>query len=147
MKFTKVISESGKEPSLMKRSHAKLWIKIIILAIFGTLFSLTLRCDVLSGIIELQTLLILFFPSLIIGIWLRKLVPLQIYKEFSHITFSFDKIYFAIILLLFIVKKVCQYMQVQLILADIAMIIILGLMIGRIIGLFYRVAKLKKEFF
>ncbi len=147
MKFTKVITESGKEPSLLKRSYAKLWIKIIILAIFGTLFSISIHCDVLNGIIDLQTLVILFFPSLIIGIWLRKLVPLQIHKEFSHITFSFDKIYFAIILLLFIVKKVCQYMQVQLILADIAMIIILGLMIGRIIGLFYRVAKLKKKFF
>ena len=147
MKFTKVITESGKEPSKMKRSRAKLWIKIIILAVFGTLFSLSIHSDVLKGTIDLQTLLLLFVPSFIIGIWLRNLVPLQIHKEFSHITFSFDKIYFVIILLLFIIKKACQYMQIQLILADVAMIIILGLMTGRIIGLFYRVAKLKKEFF
>ena len=147
MRFTKVITKIGKEPSVMKRSAAKLWIKIIILAIFGTLFTLSIHNDVTNGIIELQTLFVMFLPSFIIGIWLRKLVPVQIYKEFSQITFSFDRIYFAIILLLFIVKKTCQFMQVQLVFADFAMIIILGLMIGRIIGLIYRVAKLKRKFF
>ena len=147
MKFAKIISDNSKEPSVMKRSTAKLWIKIIILLVFGTLFSISIYKDVMEGDISYFTLVALFVPSFIIGIWLRKLVPISIYKEFSQLTFSFDKIYFAIILILFIMKKTCEYMQMKHSIADASMVIILGLMLGRIIGLSYRVARIKKEFF
>ena len=147
MKFAKIISDNSKEPSVMKRSTAKLLIKIIILLVFGTLFSISIYKDVMEGDISYFTLIALFIPSFIIGIWLRKLVPISIYKEFSQLTFSFDKIYFAIILILFIMKKTCEYMQMKHSIADASMVIILGLMLGRIIGLSYRVARIKKEFF
>ncbi|MCK5847526.1 MAG: hypothetical protein KAG84_08805 [Bacteroidales bacterium] len=142
-RYTKIISDGQKEPSVMKRSKAKMWIKIIVLIIFTSLFTHSLYIDLQKGYINYQVISFAFIPSIIIGLWLRKLVPLQVHKKFSHITFSFDKIYFVIILLLYITKKVCQIMDIQHIIGDISMVIIIGLMLGRVIGLFIRLKRIR----
>ena len=144
-KYTKIISDGDSEPSVMKRSRAKMWIKIVMLIIFTSLFSHALLLDLQKGYINYQIIISVIIPSLFIGLWLRKIVPLQVHTKFSHITFSFDKIYFAIIIILFAIKKTCQIMDIQHILGDISMVIIIGLMIGRVIGLFMRIKKLKIE--
>ena len=142
-KYTEIISDGENEPSVMKRSRAKMWIKIIMLIIFTSLFTHALLLDLQKEHISYQIIIFTIIPSLAAGLWLRKIVPLQVHTKFAHITFSFDKIYFAIIIMLFSIKKYCQIMDIQHILGDISMVIIIGLMMGRVIGLFIRLKKLR----
>jgi hypothetical protein len=61
----------------------------------------------------------------------------------QHITMSFDRIYFGVILLLVIFKAVAGRLPGMAVWADLAMCVILGLMIGRLSGICLRVRDLK----
>src|SRR5512136_303243 len=93
-------------PPVMKRSRAKLWIRTGILAVFGTLFAYLLYRDMAAGIFHWTWALAVFLPCLAIGFFMRGLVPMQVHPASQHITMSFDRIYFAVILLLVIAKAV-----------------------------------------
>jgi hypothetical protein len=132
-------------PKFMKRSKAKIWIRTVILAVFGTLFGLNLFRDMQSGIFPPLVgvgLLLVFLP---IGFWMRKLVPMQVHVAARQITFSFDKIYFILIWVLVIGKAISSYLLHYPVPADILMCIILGLMSGRLSGICLRVHRLKME--
>jgi hypothetical protein len=129
----------------MKRSRAKLWIRTGILAVFGTLFAYLLYRDMASGVFHWTWALMAFLPFLVIGFFMRGLVPMQVHPESQHITMSFDRIYFAVILLLVIVKAVAGRVPGLAVWADVAMCVILGLMIGRLTGICLRVRDLKTQ--
>lgn len=127
----------------MKRSRAKLWIRAGILAVFGTLFGYLLYRDVAGGVYHWAWALAVFLPFLAVGFFMRTLVPMQVHPASQHITMSFDRIYFAVILLLVIVKAVAGRAPGLGVWADVAMCVILGLMIGRLSGICLRVRDLK----
>jgi len=135
----------NKTPPIMKQSRAKLWIRTFILLIFGTLFFLALRRDVANGLFRWSWGLFCFLPCLGVGFWMRRLVPMQVHIASRCITFSFDRIYFSIILFLVILKVIAGHTPVIAVVADIVMCVILGLMIGRISGICIRVRDLKKQ--
>ena len=138
------VSHAQTIPSLMKQSRTKLWIRTGILAVFGTLFGLTLYHDIGGGSFQWLWAGIVFVLCLPIGFWMSKLVPMQIHPASRHITLSFDRIYFALIVVLVIVKAVAGNLLSVAMVADIAMCIILGLMIGRLSGVCLRVHDLKQ---
>jgi hypothetical protein len=132
-------------PKFMKRSKAKIWIRTVILAVFGTLFGLNLIGDMQAGIFSPLLGMGLIFACLPVGFWMRKLVPMQVHLAFRQITFSFDKIYFILIWVLVIGKAISSYLLHYPVPADILMCIILGLMTGRLSGICLRVHRLKVE--
>ena len=76
---------------------------------------------------------------------MRDLVPMQVHLTSKHITMSFDKIYFAVILTLVIGKLVAGRFFGLTVLADVIICAILGLMTGRLGGIGVRVRGLKRE--
>ncbi len=139
------IPDSDKTPPIMKRSRAKIWIRTGILAVFGTLFGLTIYHDIVSGTFYWLWALTAFLLCLPVGFWMRKFVPMQIHPTSQHVTLSFDRVYFASIVLLVIVKTIAGNISSIMILADFAMCMILGLMIGRLSGIGLRVRNLKRK--
>lgn len=136
----------GKDaPPVRKQSQAKLLIKTGIFLIFGTLFGLALYHDLTAGVFHFTWALLAFVPCLGIGYSLSRLVPMQVYRDLGIITMSFDRIYFAIILVLVAVKAAGGKLLHIPMLADIIMCIILGLMVSRIGGIGLRVHSLKKS--
>lgn len=112
---------------------------------FGALFALALYPDMASGRFHWSWALMVLLPCLVIGFWMSKLVPMQIHPASQHVTFSFDFIYFALILLLVIAKTITGWVPGMVIWADIIMCAILGLMIGRLSGICLRVRHLKSR--
>lgn len=139
-------SDDKKTPPLMKQSRAKIWIRAVIFFIFFTLFGLALYKDIKIGYFSVLWALVTFVPCLGIGFWMSGLVPMQVHRESQVITFSFDRIYFALILLLVVLKGVAGKVFAVIILADLIMCVILGLMFGRLSGICLRVRKLKSSF-
>ncbi len=136
-------AETQAAPHVFKRSRAKLWIRTGILAVFGTLFGLALYRDISSGAFRWWWALAAFGLCLVAGFWMRKLVPMQIHRASQHITLSFDRVYFGLILLLVVAKAVAGRVPGLGLWSDVVMCIILGLMIGRLSGICLRVRRLK----
>lgn len=130
-------------PPVMRRSKAKIWVRTGILAVFGTIFGLILYHDISSGVFRWWWGLGPFLLCLPVGFWMRKLVPMQVYPATRHVTLSFDRIYFTIIVLLVIIKALAGEVLKVTILADVVMCVILGLMIGRLSGICLRVRDLR----
>ena len=139
------ISRPQATPPFMQQSRAKIWIRTGILAVFGTLFGLTLYHDIEAGSFQWLWASIVFLLCLPIGFWMRKWVPMQVHPASRHVTLSFDRIYFALIVVLVIIKAVAGNILSVAIVADVAMCVILGLMIGRLSGVCLRVHDLKQE--
>ncbi len=139
------ISDAREAPPVMKRSRAKIWIRTGILALFGALFGLALYRDMTSGVFSWWWAVAVFVPSLGAGFWMSRLVPMQVHLASRQITFSFDRIYFVLILLLVIAKAVSGRLPGLEIWADVIMCLILGLMIGRLSGICLRVRGLKRQ--
>lgn len=132
-------------PPLFKQSRAKLWIRTGILAVFGTLFGLALFRDISAGVFRWTWGLMAFLPSLAVGYWLKRWVPMQVHVATRCITLSFDRIYFSLILILVIARAVAGRVHFMGLWSDIIMCVILGLMIGRLSGICLRVRNLKRE--
>lgn len=78
---------------------------------------------------------------------MSKLVPMQVHSFHQIITISFDRAYFGLILILVIIKDLAgDFLRIN-VMADVIMCIILGLMIGRLCGIYLRVNYLKKTEF
>lgn len=135
----------GAAPPLMKRSRAKLWMRTVILAIFGTLFGLALYRDIVAGTFHWLWACAVLLLSLPAGFWLSRLVPMQVHPASQHVTLSFDRIYFALILLLVIVKAIAGRISGLALLTDLIMCTILGLMVGRLSGICLRVRDLRQS--
>ena len=138
-----IAAVSRKRPHVLKQSRAKLWIRTAILIIFGTIFTIALYGDITSGKFNYSWALSAFLPCLVIGFWMRRWVPMHIHIASKLITFSFDKIYFSLILFLVIIKVISERIQGLTFWDDVIMCVILGLMIGRLCGICLRVRKLK----
>jgi len=128
-----------------KQSGGKIWIRTILLVIFGTLFGISLYHDMLDGIFSHALALLALLPCLAIGFWMSRLVPMHIHPEQKMITFSLDKIYLVLIWVLVIGKLVTSRLLNLPVWSDVAMCIILGLMSGRLSGICLRVRALKIE--
>ncbi|MBW2609191.1 MAG: hypothetical protein JRC68_02475 [Deltaproteobacteria bacterium] len=131
----------------MKQSRAKIWIRTVILFIFGTIFIIALYQDIKSGIFHITWALLVFFPSTVTGFLMRGFVPMHVHQAYRRITFSFDHIYFTLILLLVIAKVFTGQVPGLTIWTDIIMCVILGLMSGRLSGICLRVRDLKTRHF
>lgn len=139
------VSNSLETPSTFKQSRTKLWIRTVILTVFGTLFTLTLYPDMASGVFSWKLGLIIFLLCLTIGFWMSRLVPMGVHQASKHITLSFDRLYFSLIILLVLIKAVTSRVSGMQIWSDIVMCVILGLMIGRLSGICLRVRALKVQ--
>ncbi len=139
------VSGSDQAPSAFKQSRTKLWIRTLILVIFGTLFALALYPDIVTEVFPWLWAVAIFLPCLAIGFWMRRLVPMQVHMSSQHITLSFDRIYFTLIVLLVLVKAIAGRVSGLQVWADTAMCVILGLMIGRLSGICLRVRGLKVQ--
>ena len=137
------IANTDQVPAVRKRSRAKIWLRTGILAIFGTLFGLSLYRDVAAGQFLWIWGLAVFLLCLPVGFELRKLVPMQVHLVSRHITMSFDRLYFALILTLVLGKAVTGQMLHLPIWSDVLMCAILGVMVGRLSGICLRVRDLK----
>ena len=134
-----------KEPAMMKRSRAKLWVRTGIFIFFAILFSFALYEDISAGIFPLWAGVIIFIPAVAFGFWMSRFVPMQVHLYHQHITFSFDRIYFILILTLVIIKIAASKFPGWEVLADSIMVFILGMMVGRIGGIGLRVRGLKEQ--
>jgi len=76
---------------------------------------------------------------------MRALVPMQVHPASQHITISFDRIYFGVILCLVIFKAIAGRVPGLAVWADLVMCVILGLMIGRLTGICLRVRDLRVQ--
>jgi hypothetical protein len=133
------------KPPVMKRSRAKLWVRTGIFVIFTILFAVALYEDISGGIFPLWAAVVIFIPAVGFGFWMSRFVPMQVHLAHQHITFSFDRIYFVLILALVVVKIAASKSLGWTILADAIMVFILGMMLGRIGGIGLRVRSLKKD--
>ena len=133
------------KPPVMKRSRAKLWVRTGIFVIFTILFVVALYEDISAGVFSLWAAVVIFIPAVGFGFWMSRFVPMQVHLAHQHITFSFDRIYFVLILALVIVKIAASKSLGWEILADSIMVFILGMMLGRIGGIGLRVRSLKKD--
>ena len=140
-----IVTELQAAPPAMSRSRAKLWIRTGILAVFGTLFSVSLVRDMALGMFHWSWALAAFIACLPIGFWMRRLVPMQVHVNSQQVTLSFDRVYFALILTLVIAKAVTGKVPGLAIWADVLMCVILGLMMGRLSGICLRVRDLKVQ--
>ena len=127
----------------VKESRGKIWIRTGLLAIFGTLFGISLYHDLLDGIFNWQLGIIALIPCLAIGFWMSRLVPMHIHPDRKVITFSLDKIYFVLIWVLVIAKLLTGRLLGLPVWSDVLMVVILGLMSGRLSGICLRVRSLK----
>jgi hypothetical protein len=137
------VVEAQSIPAWTKRSKAKIWIRTVILTVFGTLFGINLIKDMTSGVFPWAAGLAIFLACLPIGFWMRSLVPMQVHLSARQVTFSFDKIYFILIWVLVIGKAIFSYIVHIPAPADVLMCVILGLMAGRLSGICLRVRSLK----
>lgn len=135
--------ESRDLPPVFRRSRTKIWIRTVILTVFGILFGIALYGDIKSGPFRLWWALAITLASLPVGYWLRTRVPMQVHEPSGDVLLSFDPIYFALILLLVGIKAVAGNILQVTLLADTAMCVILGLMIGRLSGICLRVRSLR----
>ena len=126
-----------------KQSGGKIWIRTILLVIFGTLFSISLYHDMRDGIFTPALALLALIPCLAIGFWMSRLVPMQIHHDEKVITFSLDKIYLVLIWVLVIGKLITSRLLNLPVWSDVTMCVILGLMSGRLSGICLRVRRLK----
>ena len=131
------------KPPVMKRSRAKLWVRTGIFVIFTILFAVALYEDISGGVFPLWAAVVIFIPAVGFGLWMSRFVPMQVHLVHQHITFSFDRIYFVLILTLVIVKVAASKFPGWEVLADAIMVFILGMMFGRIGGIGLRVRGLK----
>jgi hypothetical protein len=135
--------DKQKISQFMKESRGKIWIRTGLLAIFGTLFGLSLYKDLQDGIFSWQMGVIALLPCLAIGFWMSRLVPMHLHPERKAITFSLDKIYFVLIWVLVIAKLLTGRFLGLPVWSDILIVVILGLMSGRLSGICLRVRRLK----
>ena len=140
-----IITDVQAAPPVMSTSRAKLWIRTGILAVFGALFSVSLARDMALGVFHWPWALMTFLPCLAIGFWMRRLVPMQVHLASGYITLSFDRVYFALILILVLAKAVTGKLPGMAVWADVLMCVILGLMMGRLSGICLRVRDLKVQ--
>lgn len=138
------ISTARGIPAFRKRSRAKLWIRAGIVAVFGVVFGVTLARDLSAGVFEGLWAGALFLLGLLIGYRLRLLVPMQTHPASQHVTLSFDRVYFALIVALVLAKAIAGNLLGAFVIADAVMCLILGLMLGRLSGICLRVFGLKK---
>ena len=138
-----IISDAQKTPPALSASRAKIWIRTGILAVFSTLFGLALYKSMASGVFHWSWALAAFLPCLVIGFWMRKWVPMQVHPASQYVTLSFDRVYFALILLLVVAKAIAGQVPAMAVWANIIMCVILGLMMGRLSGICLRVRDLK----
>jgi hypothetical protein len=127
----------------MQGSRGKIWIRTGLLVIFGTLFGVSLAHDLQDGLFSWQLGLIALLPCLAIGFWMSRLVPMHLHPERKVITFSLDKIYFVLIWVLVIAKLLTGRLFGLPVWSDVLMVVILGLMSGRLSGICLRVRSLK----
>jgi hypothetical protein len=139
------IAKSTETPPFRQRSRAKIWLRTGILAIFATLFGISLYHDIATQRFMWYWGLITYLICFPIGFAMRNLVPMQVHLASKHVTMSFDKIYFAVILALVIGKLVAGRFFGLTVLADVIICAILGLMTGRLGGIGVRVRGLKRQ--
>ncbi len=140
-----ILPDIQETPPIIKQSHTKIFVRVVILLIFGTIFGIALFKDIASGEFDwLWGLAVCVFCAAI-GFRMSRLVPMQVHEASQCITLSFDSIYFAVILFLVIAKVITGQVLGMIIWTDITMCVILGLMGGRIIGICFRVRQLKIE--
>jgi hypothetical protein len=142
---SRIIADTQVAPPAMSTSRAKLWIRTGILMVFGMLFSVSLAQDMTLGTFHGSWALMAFMPCLAIGYWMRQFVPMQVHVNWRYVTLSFDRIYFALILILVIAKAVMGKMPGMIVWADVLMCVILGLMMGRLTGICLRVRDLRLQ--
>ena len=129
------LSPNQVAPPFLKRSRAKIWIRTGILAVFGTLFGVSLYRAIAAGTFQWTWALAAFLPCFAFGFQMRRLVPMQVHSATQHITLAFDRIYFVLILLLVIAKAITGRAPGLTVAADLLMCVILGLMSGRLSGI------------
>ncbi len=139
------VTNTDRVPHFRERSRAKIWLRTGILVVFATIFGISLYHDVTSGRFLWYWGLITYLICFPIGFAMRNLVPMQVYLKSQHVTLSFDKIYFAVILTLVIGKLVASKFLGLSVLADVIICAILGLMTGRLGGIGVRVRSLKRQ--
>jgi len=141
-----IIHDKDHIPPVKKRSRAKIWIRTAMLAVFGTLFTVFLIRDYMDSAFEWWLIPSLLLPCLLIGFVLSRFVPMQIYTHHKHVTLSFDIIYFVLIWVLVIAKLITSKIDYfPAIIPDSIMIVIIGLMSGRLSGICLRVRAHKKD--
>lgn len=129
-----------------KQISVRMFLRTFIVALFGIIFSFSLYNDINSGTFRWQWMMAIIFINICIGFMMSKLVPIHVREANRSVTLSFDRLYFFIVLLLVIVKTIAGYLLSTLFLADVIMCILIGLMSGRLIGLYVIIHKINLKY-
>jgi len=132
------------KPPVLKQSTAKIWIRTFIFIFFGILFTIALYGDILHGIFPLWGVIVVLIPAILFGFWLSRFVPMKMHHTHGVVTLSFDIVYLVLIVILVIIKVLATTINGWEMIADIIMVLILGMMFGRIGGIGLRVRRLKE---
>lgn len=127
----------------MKKSRFKIWLRTALFFIFGSLFTHYLIRDIHNQYFSLIWAVILFLLSVLVGFQMSSLVPIKVDQDARAVTLSLDHFYLVLIWVLVIAKFVASRFLTWVTISDVIMVLILGIMFGRLGGIGVRVRQLK----
>jgi hypothetical protein len=131
--------------SEMKKSRFKIWLRAVLLILFGSLFTLYFVRDIASSHFTWARVVVLFMLFFPISFWMSRMVPMQVNRESKAVTLSLDRVYLILIWVLVITKLVTSHVSRLIPLSDVIMCAILGIMFGRLGGIGLRVRHLEMK--
>ena len=134
-------------PSVWKTSTFKLWLRTIIFIALTAVYLIYLYQDIHKEMFPLWAVPAALIPSTILGLWLSRFVPMKVYNEQEIITFSFDLVYFLWAVLFVALKALAVKMSGYVGIADVIMLLTIGIMFGRLTRIGIRVKRLKSKYF
>jgi hypothetical protein len=127
----------------MKKSRFKIWLRAFLLIQFSAIFGVYFFRDIAAGHFHWEWVGLIYLLCFPLGMWMSRIVPMRADTETRAVLLSMDVVYLILIWLLVIAKLVAAMFPDWVFLADICMVVILGIMSGRLGGICLRVRQLK----
>lgn len=126
-----------------KKSRFKIWLRAFLLILFSAIFGVNLMRDIAAGAFRWEWAGLVYLLCLPLGFGLSRIVPMRVNLEARAVLLSLDRVYLVLIWVLVLAKLIASLIPGLVFLADICMVVILGVMSGRLGGIGLRVRRLK----
>jgi hypothetical protein len=127
----------------MKKSRFKIWLRAFLLLQFSAIFGVYFFRDISAGHFRWEWVFLIYLLCLPLGFLMSRIVPMRADAESRAVILSFDRVYLVLIWILVIAKLIAGQIPALVFVADICMVVILGIMSGRLGGIGIRVRRLK----
>ena len=130
----------------MRKSRFKIWLRAVLFVQFAAIFSVYLFHDISRGYFKWEWVAWVFLLCVPVGLLLSLLVPMRADPEVCAVVLSLDPVYLVLIWVLVLIKLITAAIPSVVYISDGCMMIILGIMAGRLGGIGLRVRKLKIDY-